>query len=63
MSINQIVNGTIKNLLNKDEELFQERIVVCRKCKLLKKHAVFGEICNPSLYLNKCILISNLFHD
>lgn len=52
MSINQIVTGTVKNLLNQDEELYLERISICRQCKLITKDMIFGEICNPRLYLN-----------
>ena len=50
--VNQIINGTIKNILNKDDELYQKRIIVCRQCKLIKQDNVFGEICNPQLYMN-----------
>lgn len=52
MSITQIINGTIKNILNKDEELFSERIKICRVCPLLKVDNIFGEVCNSSLYIN-----------
>lgn len=52
LNINQIVNGTIKNLLNKDEALYLQRIAICHKCKLLKKDKIFGEVCNSQLYLN-----------
>jgi len=52
MSINQIVNGTIKNILNKDEDLYLQRIEICKGCKLFTKDMIFGEVCNPKLYLN-----------
>jgi len=52
MSISQIITGTFKNLLNKDAELYHERIAICHNCKLLKKDRIFGEICNPDLFLN-----------
>lgn len=52
MSVGQIIRGTINNLLNKEEELYTERIAVCHSCKLLAKDKLFGEICNPSIYLN-----------
>ncbi len=47
-----IVTGTINNLLNREEELFNERIKICRQCKLLRKDSFFGEICNSRLWLN-----------
>jgi len=52
MSITQIIEGTYKNILNKDQELYNERIKICRKCKLLKDDSTFGEMCNSKLYLN-----------
>lgn len=52
MSFSQIALGTLYNLLNKEEELYQQRIEVCRHCKLYKIDKIFGEMCNPSLYLN-----------
>jgi len=52
MSINSIIEGTFKNLLNKDQALYLERIAVCHKCKLLKRDRIFGEICNSTLFLN-----------
>ena len=50
--VNQIITGTINNILNREEDLFNSRISVCRSCKLLKIDSIFGEICNPRLYLN-----------
>lgn len=52
MSIHQIIQGTIFNLLNKEEELYLERMKVCSKCKLLKVDKIFGETCNSTMYLN-----------
>lgn len=52
MSVSQIIEGTVKNILNQDENLYLERIAVCRQCKLLTKDKIFGDTCNPSLYLN-----------
>ena len=51
-SINQITKGFLNNVLNKEEELFNERIAVCRSCKLHKIDKVFGEVCNKRLWLN-----------
>lgn len=52
MSVNQIIEGTWKNLLNKDGELYESRIAICHKCKLLKTEKFFGEVCSSSIYLN-----------
>lgn len=52
MSISQIVKGTINNVLNRNEDLYNERIKICKKCPLYKKDKILGEICNPALYIN-----------
>ncbi len=51
-TVGQIINGTIKNILNQEDALYQERIAICRACPLLKQDSLFGEICNPTLYMN-----------
>lgn len=52
MSISQIVDGTVKNIFNQEEDLYNNRIKICRNCKLLRQDSIFGEVCNPSIYLN-----------
>jgi hypothetical protein len=52
MSIGEVIEGTYKNIMNRDEELYLQRIAICHKCKLLKKDKIFGEICNSTIYLN-----------
>lgn len=52
MSIGQIAEGFYNNLTNKEEDLFDERIKICKQCKLLKQDNIFGEVCNSRLYLN-----------
>lgn len=52
LNIPQVINGTIKNVLNQNDDLYQERIKVCKECKLIKTDKIFGEVCNPSLYIN-----------
>ena len=51
-TVSQIVKGFYNNIVNKEEDLFQSRIEICRKCKLHKDDPVFGEACNSNLYLN-----------
>lgn len=50
--MNQIIEGTLNNMFNVKEGLFKERIEICKKCKLFKKHPTFGMVCNSKLYLN-----------
>lgn len=52
MSIGQIVEGTYNNLTNKEEDLYKDRIAVCKECKLYREDKVFGAVCNSRLYLN-----------
>ena len=58
INVKDVVNGTIKNILNKDDELYQQRISICRKCPLIKQDRIFGEICNPYVYMNSAGEIS-----
>lgn len=51
-TINQIIEGTYNNITNKNEQMFVDRIKICRECPLIKRDSIFGEICNPSLYCN-----------
>lgn len=51
-NINQIVKGTINNILSKEENLYKKRITICKKCKLLTQTKIFGEVCNSKIYLN-----------
>lgn len=52
MAVNQIIEGTWKNIFNLDKELYDKRMEICTKCKLFKSIPVIGEICNGELYLN-----------
>lgn len=52
MSVSQIAEGFYNNATNKKEELFNERIEICKRCKLIKSDKIFGDICNSRLYLN-----------
>lgn len=59
-TVTQIAKGMINNLLDKEDDLYQQRIKICRDCKLLKHDRIFGEVCNSSLYMNKDNEISNV---
>lgn len=51
-TVAQIAEGFYNNLLKKKEDLYIKRINICRDCPLLKIDPIFGEVCNPSLYIN-----------
>lgn len=42
----------MNNILGKEEQLYQDRIKICRGCKLLTEESMLGEVCNSKLYLN-----------
>jgi hypothetical protein len=52
MELDQIISGHIKELLNQEQDLFNERIKVCRECKLLTKDRILGEICDKHKWIN-----------
>lgn len=52
INFKNIAKGFFNSLTNKEDELYKDRISVCKLCPLLKKDKVFGSICNNGLYLN-----------
>ena len=52
INLKNIANGFYNFILNKEEELYKERIEICRKCKLFKNDKILGDVCNEKLYLN-----------
>lgn len=52
MAIGQIIAGTYDNLVGNNQSLYEQRMEICRGCKLLKIDNILGEVCNSRLYLN-----------
>lgn len=50
--ITDIINGHVNEALGKNEELFEQRMKICKEC-LLYKETAMGPICNPKLYINE----------
>lgn len=50
MGLSQIIDGHLKELLNKEKELSNERLKICRDCKLYKVDKVLGPICDKNTY-------------
>lgn len=48
----EIAEGFFNNLMNINEDLYEERIKICRSCKLHKVDNLLGEICNHKLYID-----------
>lgn len=47
-----IIDGHLKELFNKEEDLSRQRVTICKSCPLYKIDSVLGELCNSKLYLN-----------
>jgi hypothetical protein len=50
--LEQISEGFYNLLMQKEQELYEDRIAICKTCKIMKNDNVFGPICNSGLYLN-----------
>lgn len=50
-NILDIISGHTNELFNKNEELFETRIKICKECPLYLETAL-GPICNSKLYIN-----------
>jgi hypothetical protein len=50
--MNQIIQGTLNSIFNRELDLSNKRMAICEKCKLYKEHVTFGPLCNNKLYIN-----------
>ena len=50
--VTQIIEGFYNNLTNKEDDLYTLRIKICKKCPLYIVDEIFGQVCNPALYIN-----------
>ena len=50
--VTQIVEGTFNNITNRKEDLYSERIAICRQCPIKKDDEIFGEMCNNRRWMN-----------
>lgn len=50
MEIRNIIQGHLNEVLNKNEDLHQQRLQICTKCPIYSKK--LGGVCNRKLYLN-----------
>lgn len=51
MGLTAILDGHTKELLKQNNDLYEQRMTICRKCPLFKV-TVVGPVCNSNLYLN-----------
>ena len=47
-----IIDGHLKELFNKEEDLSKQRLIICKSCPLYKIDSLLGEVCNSKLYFN-----------
>ena len=52
MGITNIISGHVNEALGFNQDLYEKRIAICKKCPLYTKHKIIGEYCSPQLYLN-----------
>lgn len=52
MGLTEIVDGHIKELLNKEQSLYEHRIKICRECKLMTKDKILGEMCDRNKWFD-----------
>lgn len=62
MGLIDIIGGHINELFDKNEELYESRMKICKECPLYKETPL-GPICNPSLFINKDGEISQIKRD
>lgn len=59
MGIVDIVDGHVNELLNKNGDLSEQRLEICKNCPLYVT-TTMGPICNPRLYINQENEISSI---
>ena len=52
LNTKHIAKGWVNDFLNKEEELYQKRISICRKCILYSNGGAFGPICDSKKCIN-----------
>ena len=51
MNIKNILKGHVNELLNRNEDLFNQRMEICNKCPLMSKE-IIGKVCSRKIYIN-----------
>lgn len=54
MGLIDIISGHVNEAINKNEDLSEKRLAICKECPLYKETPM-GPICNPRLYINEII--------
>lgn len=48
MGLSKIVEGHVKELFNKEQSLYENRMKICNRCKLKTKDNLLGDVCSKS---------------
>jgi hypothetical protein len=51
MSVKQIIEGTVNNVLSRKEEMSKIRMNICKDCPLFHTN-IFGKVCNSEMFIN-----------
>ena len=62
METKQIIEGFYNRIMNNENELLNERLKICKECKLYKEDNILGPVCNRDLYLNPKTNETSVFH-
>lgn len=52
LNTKHIAKGWVNDLLNKEEELYNTRIVICKACPLYSKGGALGPVCDSKKCIN-----------
>lgn len=53
LNFSDIAKGFYNNIMDKEQELYNYRMKICKECPLWKIDKLFGAICNSKLYIHK----------
>lgn len=57
----QIVEGFYNRIMNKEIDLLEQRLNICKTCKLYLEDNILGPLCNRNLYVNPKTNETSLF--
>ena len=55
-----ILNGHMKELFGRNDDLAESRLEICQECPIYKEHSTLGPICDNKKYINNKDEVSNV---
>ena len=52
INVGQVVQGHINEITKQENELYNQRIVICKQCPLFTDKKIMGYVCDSSKYYN-----------